>query len=229
MNNTKQLKYILFDAGNVLIYKVTHESERISKLIDTTPEEYLEVLNTIIEEQTEEEKRDYIEMGTLENEKIYLDKLNTKICKRLNHEFDDSLISQMTKFRMNGDFALKGNVIETLKKLSKKYTLGIFSNALPSRRCHELKIDGLDKYFRDIFISREIGFEKPDPEGYKCVLNQIGYEGRDIMFVDDKIENLDSALSVGITDLVLVKVKEETDKYPMIDNIEELPKLLGMD
>jgi HAD superfamily hydrolase (TIGR01509 family) len=228
MKKVKNPEYILFDVGNVLVYKVSHEDENVAKLLNLTREEYRKMLDKIIEEQTKSEKLAFKNMNTVKKEKAYLDKFHKKICNYLEIDFNTKFINKMTNCRMKGDFALKENTISTLKILGKKYRLGIFSNALPSRRVHELKIGNLYKYFDHIFISKEIGLEKPDPKAYEYVLSEIGVGGDKIMFVDDKIEYLKGAAAAGIDNLILYKNKEISKQYPMIGSLSELIDLLNL-
>lgn len=162
----ENIKYILFDVGNVLMYKKTHEDENIGKLVVLSREQYRELLDRVIENQTESENRQFKEIDTVEKEYEYLQSLHRKVCNILNVEQTDELVEKMTMCRMKGDFVLKDGVIDTLRKLSDNFTLGILSNALPSRRVHELKFNNLDSFFKDIFISYEIGLYKPDVRVY---------------------------------------------------------------
>ncbi|MFA5633831.1 MAG: HAD family hydrolase [Candidatus Dojkabacteria bacterium] len=224
--NYSNIKYILFDAGNVLVYKRTHEDENVAKLINLTRPEYRALLDRLIEEQTDEEKQQFKDINTVEKEYIYLQVLHKKICIELNIDPDPELIEKMTQCRMRGDFALKDGIIETLTTLSSKYSLGILSNALPSRRAHELKIQNLESFFSHIFISHEIGLEKPDPEIYEYALKKINIPVNQILFVDDKLEYLEGAERVGFKNLVMFKNKDLSDQYPLIEDIKELVSML---
>ena len=126
--NYSNIKYILFDAGNVLVYKRTHEDENVAKLINLTRPEYRALLDRLIEEQTDEEKQQFKDINTVEKEYIYLQVLHKKICIELNIDPDLELIEKMTQCRMKGDFALKDGIIETLTALSSKYSFGILSD-----------------------------------------------------------------------------------------------------
>lgn len=47
--------------------------------------------------------------------------------------------------------------------------------------------------FDPIIISAEVGMRKPDPEIFLLAQSKIKYQKEDVIFVDDKIENLESA------------------------------------
>lgn len=229
MSKFSNIKYILFDAGNVLIYKVTHEDENVAKLLDLSRDEYTEILDRIIDSQTPKEKKLFKEMNTLEKEISYFNMLNKKICTYLDIQPTKELIEKMTKCRTQGDFAIKDGVLESIEILSDKFKLGILSNAPPSRRYHELKIQGLYKYFDHIFISKEIGLNKPNREIYHYALDKIGYPGDEVLFVDDKIEYLQGAKDAGLSNLILYLKNDQSEEevnYPTIQNLKELVEIL---
>ncbi len=60
------------------------------------------------------------------------------------------------------------------RKLSKKYDLYIVTNGISSTQRSRFGKSVLTPYFRDLFISEEIGAGKPSPEYYDHVLRTIG-------------------------------------------------------
>jgi HAD superfamily hydrolase (TIGR01509 family) len=79
-----------------------------------------------------------------------------------------------------------------LKNLNLPLTV-LLSNAWDNLRklLEELwKIDGV---FDHIFISAEMGFAKPDPEIYKVVIDSLGQDPAELIFVDDFVENVKAA------------------------------------
>lgn len=57
---------------------------------------------------------------------------------------------------------------------------------------------GLYEPFDPCLLSCEIGFEKPDPEIYNILLKKLNLPAEDIVFIDDMIENIEAAQSLGI-------------------------------
>lgn len=61
------------------------------------------------------------------------------------------------------------NALELLAYLKEKYRLCLVTNGFSAIQRNRLKISGLDRVFDDIFISEELGFEKPSKEFFdKC-------------------------------------------------------------
>jgi HAD superfamily hydrolase (TIGR01549 family) len=57
-------------------------------------------------------------------------------------------------------------------------------------------------YFSDIVISEDIGFQKPDINFYKILINRSGENPDEILFIDDKIENIQGAKKANLQTLL---------------------------
>ena len=88
--------------------------------------------------------------------------------------------------------------LELLKQIrSKGYKVCILSN---------LKKIDYDNFVRDVskdcydkfYKSYEIGYNKPDKEIYEYVIKDIGIDPSDIIFFDDRMENVEGAKKLGI-------------------------------
>jgi FMN phosphatase YigB (HAD superfamily) len=77
------------------------------------------------------------------------------MCDYLGISYSDELINKLSEYRIKADFKLKDGIFEGVDRLSKKYKLGVPSNALPSRRYFELKLENLDSYFETVLLSAE--------------------------------------------------------------------------
>lgn len=87
--------------------------------------------------------------------------------------------------------------VRILEELSGKYNMSVISNALPSL---DWAFDHLDlrKYFQKVIISAYEGMDKPDIRIYESALRQTGYDREKTIFIDDKIENVEAAISLGM-------------------------------
>jgi putative hydrolase of the HAD superfamily len=216
----KNIKFIYFDAGNVLFYKVTTEGENIAKELGFSPDRYQNIVDILVQQQGEKVTKQFYQLSTLEEETKYLNELHRRMCEYLGIDYDDKLIEKLTKYRTQGDYKLHKGVRENLERLSKNYKLGVLSNSLPSRRHHELKIDDIDRYFDQIIISSEVGVRKPNRKIYEIAIERSGFKKDEILFIDDKESYLDGAVDAGIENVVLYKT--ESKKYPTIDSMDNL-------
>jgi len=65
------------------------------------------------------------------------------------------------------------NAMETLEKLSSSFSLHMVTNGISSVQRSRFSKSGILKYFRNIFISEELGYSKPDPLFFDHVFSTI--------------------------------------------------------
>lgn len=94
--------------------------------------------------------------------------------------------------------------LEFLQMLSSKYRLFLLSNTDAIHIDTFEQKSGASFYsdfyqcFEKIYFSFEIGMRKPNPEVYNFVLDQNGLQAKHTLFIDDKKENTDAALALGL-------------------------------
>ena len=66
-------------------------------------------------------------------------------------------------------------------------------------------------YFEAMFVSAELGLIKPDPEIYRVTARELGIELEQMVFIDNKKINVDSAVALGVTGHVFTIVAELRD------------------
>lgn len=91
--------------------------------------------------------------------------IDTSIVKDFNISFQKNLAKT---------YVFNDNAYETVKKLNGKYKQYAASNGSAIAQRGKLKRAGLDGIFKDVFISEQIGFEKPNPEFFNYVFDKIG-------------------------------------------------------
>lgn len=83
---------------------------------------------------------------------------------------------------------LFSNVEHVLKKLKQRYKLGIITNGPKSQQYIRLKNTGIYEYFSYIFISEEVGYNKPDIKFFEYVLRKIEEKDKSkILIVGDSL------------------------------------------
>jgi len=179
----------------------------------------------VVKIQGESMTNEFWTLATLDQEIDYMNRHHVLLCKHLNIEPRPELIARLTQYRVFANYELAPNALETIKKLSTKVKIGILSNAMPSRRYHELKINNIDQYFSMIILSREVGFFKPAKQIYEIAEHQSGVKTDEIMFVDDKEKYLDGAASIGWKHLYLFGA-EKSDKYQNLTTFEEIADVI---
>lgn len=100
------------------------------------------------------------------------------------------------------DFPLQR--LEFLQKLSEKYRLFLLSNTDSIHIENFEKENGTSFYsdfyqcFEKVYFSFEMGMRKPDTEIYSYLMDHHELSAKHTLFVDDKKENTDAALSLGL-------------------------------
>ena len=67
-----------------------------------------------------------------------------------------------------------------------------------TRLSQDLKKLGIENHFFRIFNSADIGYCKPDQKIFKHVLQELGCQGHEVLFIDDSLSHVDSAKALGM-------------------------------
>lgn len=80
------------------------------------------------------------------------------------------------------------NVENILEKLHKKYKLGIITNGPKSQQYVRLKNAGLEKYFLHIFVSEEVGYNKPNIKFFEYIFKKLKEKDKSkILIIGDSL------------------------------------------
>ena len=75
---------------------------------------------------------------------------------------------------------------------------GLLSNAWDDLRSILINRWRIEDAFHDVIISAEVGLAKPNPDIYRLALERLQVTPFEAVFVDDFIENIQSAREVGM-------------------------------
>ena len=194
LNN--EVKVIFFDAGGVLFDTFVRGDERVTNL--TIERGYPK---DKIEDAIQKAKK--TELGFITNwneEEDYYKRYYGTIAKVLG---ESDLTYELLYFaHYAGNCELFPEVKEVLEVLSKKYRLGVISNAMPSMDWVFDKL-GIRKYFESFILSATVKAEKPAETIYTIALKQLNARKEESIFIDDKLENIEGSERVGIRGLHL--------------------------
>lgn len=93
--------------------------------------------------------------------------------------------------------------LDLIAELGKKYRVFLLSNTNPihireiTRRAAQVGVD-FPGLFERMFLSSEMGLMKPDPAIYERVLLEANLKPDETLFVDDSLDNILAAGSLGI-------------------------------
>lgn len=89
-------------------------------------------------------------------------------------------------------------LFEIIKKLKQNYTIAIFSNNQHEVVCEVLKQNNVLELFDEIVVSSKHAMIKPNKIFYKKLLEILKLQPQEVIFFDDKQENIDGAKKLGI-------------------------------
>lgn len=108
---------------------------------------------------------------------------------------------------------------EILFYLSKKYPVYCASNASRERQEHRLKINGFDRFISGMFISEDIGFQKPAKEFfYACYEALYPIKPSEIIMIGDSVNaDIIGAKNFGMKTIWFNFKKDTYDEYNFTD------------
>lgn len=122
---------------------------------------------------------------------------------------DGAVPAELEPFRYN-PFAyeeLNKRMVALGRRLHRRYTLGLLSNATPYLEVLLARYDLLDLF--DVVVnSARVGMRKPDREIYQLTLERMGVLAQQCLFVDDKERNTAVAEALGMRAIVFRSVAQ---------------------
>lgn len=85
-----------------------------------------------------------------------------------------------------------------MHSLRPHYKTALLSNAWSGARESVTRMFRIDEFADAMFFSAEEGVAKPDSAFYHVAINWSGVAPQEIVFVDDRLENIEAANSIGM-------------------------------
>jgi putative hydrolase of the HAD superfamily len=178
-------RVIVFDLGNVFIHVDTVRlAGDLAHAAGTSGQE--QALSEILEHGL---ARDY-ERGRISSMAFF---------ESLRERLRSGLTFESFRRIWCGIFSPVQPMIDCLGLLRGNYKLVLLSNtnALHVEYCHSV-FPWLDLFHHRVY-SFEVGLAKPDPEIFRWTFARAGVDAGDCYFVDDRVENVETAFSLGMT------------------------------
>lgn len=96
------------------------------------------------------------------------------------------------------------NRLALLRRIKQNYPCHLLSNTNPIhwqqsvKQWFETEGYGMSDYFDQLFLSYELHLQKPNPSIFHHVIEKLGVPAQDILFLDDSIDNCESARRCGL-------------------------------
>lgn len=109
-----------------------------------------------------------------------------------------------------------------LVSLKGNYELGILTNGKiteQKQKIEKMKLNDIISHSQ-IFISDEIGYEKPDPKSFYYAMNQLNFKSSESIYVGDSwVNDIEGSLNAG---LIAVWVNQNSDISENVNNNKKL-------
>ena len=191
-------KIVLLDLDNTLIDFNECARHSIIKSFENHGFTYTEeTFKTFITENVKIWKR--LEEGEITKADLRANRWNI-ILGKLGIDYDGTIIEEeFEKGVAQGAYAVEG-AYELLDYLYPKYELYIVSNGFRFVQESRLKIGDFRKYFKDIYLSEDVGVQKPAKEFFDYCFGKLGQPPKeDIILIGDSLSaDIIGGLNYGI-------------------------------
>jgi putative hydrolase of the HAD superfamily len=120
-----------------------------------------------------------------------------KVKDRLAIAIGERLADVLVHEWSNYEAIIDNRVIEIYRQYIPGAKLVLTTNAT-SRLDQDLKSQGIDDRFDEVFNSSELGVAKPSHNFYKKVVSKLGVRIEEVIYIDDSLINVEAAELLGI-------------------------------
>ena len=177
-------KTVVFDLGGVLI---DHNPRYLYRKLLPDEDSVTEFLTTVCDQDWNERQDAGRSLAEATAERLALFPDKRDLIEAYYGRWEEML---------NGAFDGTVDIFRELRTAGKPvYGLSNFSaETYVTARKHYPFLD----WFDGIVVSGEDGLIKPDPEIYKLLLARYGLQAEDLVFIDDRPDNISAALQLGL-------------------------------
>ena len=185
------IKAIIFDLGKVIIdLHYDRTAIQLAKLSGL----HVSEIDLLLESS---EMLKMFEVGGMSE-----DKFRSKVCGLLNIKLEDkefdtiwnSLLGEISKERLDKLLELKKEFTTFILSNTNTIHLKSFNETLQAVHGFE----GIRELVHKAYYSHEIGMRKPNSEIYEFVLAEQEFKPQEVLFVDDRKDNIEAADGLGI-------------------------------
>ncbi len=221
--NLNKYKYILIDVDDTLLdFKKSQNESIINAFRKFNKEINEEVLSYYTKLNTSMWKS--YEKNEITTDEIFKTRFQ-KLSDHFNLECNGIEIEKLFRENLNNSYHILEGTIEFLEKVKDKYELIIVTNGKRETQYSRLKLSGLDKYFKYIFISEEVGYKKPEVEFFNNIENTIeGFDKTKAIIIGDSLtSDIQGGINYNI-DTCLYNINNEQTDAPeyIIKNLNDI-------
>ncbi len=139
------------------------------------------------------------ERGDITRDQIFENRF-PRFFESLGKEIDAPEVEKAYRAKLSAGAQLLPGAAEMCEWLSQRYDLYIVTNGVAATQKSRLKAAGIEGYFKDVFISEEVGSQKPQKEFFDVCFPRIEEKDRDRMLIigDSLTSDIQSGINTGI-------------------------------
>lgn len=168
------------------------------------------------------------ESKIITNARLHEIRFNT-IFSNLNLDIDGHAFEAAFRERLHVSHIPVNGAEDMLKYLFSKYYLSVASNGTLFQQTERVRLAGFTKYFSHLFVSSEVGFQKPDVRFFDKVLDTLKIDKDNIVFIGDSLSaDIQGGINAGIDTIWFNPKKIAGDLAPTyeINSLDQIKNIL---
>lgn len=162
---------LLFDVDDTLLDFQDTEKQALRRLFQEVDVELTKETEALYRAVNHQRWRAY-EKGELTRDQVVNERFGL-VFEQLGKQVDSVAMEQTYRRFLNEGHQLLGNSLEIIRDLATKANLYVVTNGVSQTQHQRLQEAKLAPYFKEIFISEEVGYQKPMPEFFEHVFQKI--------------------------------------------------------
>jgi len=140
----------------------------------------------------------------------------------------ESEYPDMEKDYLDGCLKLDPEFMNIARSLKESYSLVVLSNDVKEWSSYLRSRFGLDKLFKVVVISGEVGYRKPDRDIYTILLDRIHESSSSCVLIDDRSKNLRIASQLGMKTIKFLRedIADDSCGDFEITSFSQLPEIV---
>ena len=139
------------------------------------------------------------ELGLIDKQTVVYTRF-VKLFEELNIDLDGKAFEDEYQYTLGQGFFVLEHALDVLENLYKDYDMYIVTNGVSSTQYSRQKGSGIDKYFKGVFVSEDIGYQKPAKEYFDYCFKHIDHVNlNETLIIGDSLSSdIQGGINAGI-------------------------------